>query len=103
MAKKPVSLLHLHQLFRKVWDERDKSKDPDWDQSNNKEDDKEEEEVDIKKKGEEKQNKSEHGETKEFGPGAMLSHQDDIFHPDNLVQKSFHLCCQLNCYLKPCR
>ena len=94
MAKKPVSLLHLHQLFRKVWDERDKSKDPDWDQSNNKEDDKEEV-VDIKKEGEEKQENSEHGVTKEFGPSAMLGHQDDIFHPDNLVQKFFHFLANL--------
>ena len=36
MAKKPVSLLHLHEFLRKVWDERDKSKD-DWDNGEGKE------------------------------------------------------------------
>ena len=83
MAKKPTSLLHLHELFRKVWDERDKSKD-DWVKSNNEENDKEA--VEIKREGEL------NGEinSKELGPGAMLSHQDDIFHPHNLVRYTFH-------------
>ena len=36
MAKKPVSLLHLHEFLRKVWDERDRSKD-DWDNGEEKE------------------------------------------------------------------
>ena len=86
MAKKPTSLLHLHELFRKVWDERDKSKD-DWVKSNNEENDKEVMEIkrEVEKGGP-------NGETdqKELGPGAMLSHQDDIFHPDNLVRYTFH-------------
>ena len=38
MAKKPVSLLHLHEFLRKVWDERDKSKD-DWDNGEEREGD----------------------------------------------------------------
>ena len=86
MAKKPTSLLHLHELFRKVWDERDKSKD-DWVKSNN--EDNHKEVVEIKGKGEKG---GLNGETNpnELGPGAMLSHQDDIFHPDNLVRNTLH-------------
>ena len=78
MAKKPTSLLHLHEHFRKVWDERDKSKD-DWVKVNTEEND--QEAMEIKREGEL------NGETnsKELGPGAMLSQQDDIFHPDNMV------------------
>jgi len=82
MAKKPVSLLHLHEFLRKVWDERDKSKD-DWDNGEGKEGE------DGQKKGGKKESAddSKHGENKnaELGPGSMLSHQTDIFHPDNLV------------------
>ena len=83
MAKKPTSLLHLHELFRKVWDERDKTKD-DWVKCNNEEND--QEAMEIKREVEIKREDL-NGETnsKELGPGAMLSQQDDIFHPDNLV------------------
>ena len=63
MAKKPVCLLHLHKLFREVWDEECK------------------EEEEKKKNFESVETSAE-----ELGPGEMLSHQDDIFHPENLVQ-----------------
>ena len=63
MAKKPVCLLHLHKLFREVWDEECK------------------EEEEKKKSFESVETRAE-----ELGPGAMLRHQDDIFHPENLVQ-----------------
>ena len=66
MAKKPVCLLHLHKLFREVWDEECK------------------EEEEKKKKGENVESVGTRAE--ELGPGAMLRHQDDIFHPENLVQ-----------------
>ena len=64
MAKKPVSLLHLHKLFREVWEKEWDSSKGDW-RSNTEDGDKE--------------------VVEELGPGAMLRHQDDIFHPDNLV------------------
>ena len=87
MAKKPVSLLHLHQFLRKVWDERDKSKD-DWDNGEGKEGE------DDQKNGGKKESAedSKHGENKnaELGPGTMLNHQSDIFHPDNLVRGRLH-------------
>ena len=66
MAKKPVCLLHLHKLFREVWDGECK------------------EEEEKKKKGENVESVGTSAE--ELGPGAMLRHQDDIFHPENLVQ-----------------
>ena len=92
MAKKPVSLLHLHEFLRKVWDERDKSKD-DWDNGEEKEG------GDGQKKVGEKKDRagdiSQHGENKnaELGPGTMLNHQSDIFHPDNLVRGKLHTLC----------
>ena len=90
MAKKPVSLLHLHQFLRKVWDERDKSKD-DWDNGEGKEGE------DDQKNGGKKESAedSKHGENKnaELGPGSMLSHQTDIFHPDNLVGDKLQTSC----------
>ena len=90
MAKKPVSLLHLHQFLRKVWYERDKSKD-DWDNEEGKEGE------DGQKKGGKKESAddSKHGENKnaELGPGSMLSHQTDIFHPDNLVGDKLQTSC----------
>ena len=89
MAKKPVSLLHLHKLFREVWDEEWDQSKGDW-RSNNKDGGK-----DVVLEGEQKKKEggadiSERVEIspEELGPGAMLSHQGDIFHPDNLVQKS---------------
>ena len=91
MAKKPVSLLHLHEFLRKVWDERDRSKD-DWDNGEEKEG-----EDGQKKKGGKKESAddSKHGENKnaELGPGSMLSHQTDIFHPDNLVGDKLQTSC----------
>ena len=91
MAKKPVSLLHLHEFLRKVWDERDRSKD-DWDN----EEEKEGEDDQKKKRGKkESADDSKHGENKnaELGPGSMLSHQTDIFHPDNLVGDKLQTSC----------
>ena len=95
MAKKPVSLLHLHELFREVWDGRDKSKD-DWDSGNDDKDDgstgNEEEHNNLARI-----NISRGGETsEEFGPGAMLRHQDNIFHPDNLVNRTRNFPTQAN-------
>ena len=91
MAKKPVSLLHLHEFLRKVWDERDKSKD-DWVNEEEKEG-----EDGQKKKGGKKESADDykHGENKnaELGPGSMLSHQTDIFHPDNLVGDKLQTSC----------
>ena len=84
MAKKPVSLLHLHKLFRDVWDEEKK----------------EEEEMKKKKGG---NSESVGTSAEELGPGAMLSHQDDIFHPDNLVQKSFPFLTITQLVTKLCR
>ena len=95
MAKKPVSLLHLHELFREVWDGRDKSKD-DWDSGDDDKDDgstgKEEEHNNLARV-----NISRGGETsEELGPGAMLRHQDNIFHPDNLVNRTRNFPTQAN-------
>jgi len=76
MAKKPVCLLHLHKLFREVWDEECK------------------EEEEKKKKGEHFESVETRAE--ELGPGAMLRHQDDIFHPENLVNTTRNFPTQSN-------